>query len=111
MAPTRDVVLATIREIGSRTNDDDMFIFFYAGHGDSVIDLDGDEDDGKDEAFVLLDNFGFGSESTYLVDDEFAECLATSFSLNTRILIFTDCCHSGTIADLDRPDIAQHPVV
>ena len=29
-------VADTIRDIGSRTNDDDMFIFFYAGHGDNV---------------------------------------------------------------------------
>ena len=40
-----------------------------------VVDLDGDEDDGKDEAFVLLDSFGNGSESTYLVDDEFSKLL------------------------------------
>jgi hypothetical protein len=105
MAPTKEVVAATLKEIGSRTNDDDMFIFFYAGHGDSVVDLDGDEDDGKDEAFVLLDSFGRGSEDTYLVDDDFARLLADNFSTNTRILIFTDCCHSGTIADLDRTDI------
>jgi hypothetical protein len=112
MAPTKEVVAETIREIGSRTNDDDMFIFFYAGHGDNVVDLDGDEDDGKDEAFVLLDNFGFGSESTYLVDDEFAELLVESFSVNTRVLIFTDCCHSGTIADLERDDIyGERPIV
>jgi hypothetical protein len=110
-APTKDVVADTIRDIGSRTNDDDMFIFFYAGHGDNVVDLDGDEDDGKDEAFVLLDSFGNGSESTYLVDDEFSKLLVDSFQPNTRILVFTDCCHSGTICDLDRPDIQARPVV
>jgi hypothetical protein len=100
MAPTKHTVIQTLNEIANRTSNDDMFIFFYAGHGDNVVDTDGDEDDGKDEAFVLMDQFGHGSESSYLVDDDFADALI-EFPPGCRIMIVTDCCHSGTIADLD----------
>jgi hypothetical protein len=111
-APTKDVVIATMADIGSRCHGDDMFIFFYAGHGDNVEDLDGDEDDGKDEAFVLMDAFGNGNEDTYLVDDEFSDALVDYFPPGCRILIVTDCCHSGTIADLDNErKYGDRPVV
>lgn len=111
-APTKECVLATIADVGARCSGEDMFIFFYAGHGDNVEDLDGDEDDGKDEAFVLMDAFGNGNEDTYLVDDEFSDALVDSFPPGCRILIVTDCCHSGTIADLDNErKYGDRPVV
>lgn len=111
MAPTKEVVLASMKEIGSRCNDDDMFIFFYAGHGENVEDHDGDEDDGKDEAFVLMDSFGNCDESTFLVDDQFVEALVDYFPPGCRIMIFTDCCHSGTIADLEKDIIKDRAIV
>ena len=44
--------------------------------------------------------FGHGNEDTYLIDDDFSDALI-EFPPGCRILIVTDCCHSGTIADLD----------
>jgi hypothetical protein len=111
MAPTKETVVATLNDIAGRCTNDDMFIFFYAGHGDNVEDKDGDEDDGKDEAFVLMDRFGNGNEDTYLIDDDFADALI-EFPPGCRILIVTDCCHSGTIADLDNAEkYGERPIV
>lgn len=39
-----------------------------------------------------------------LVDDDFAEILDCAFYEETRILVITDCCHSGTLADVDTHD-------
>lgn len=70
--------------------------FHYSGHGASVRDTDGDEDDGNDETLVPLDYFQTG---TMIVDDEIKgvlKCLDETQSL----FCVLDCCHSGTGMDL-----------
>lgn len=32
----------------------DLFIVYYSGHGTSIVDKNGDEADGFDEAFCLM---------------------------------------------------------
>eukprot|EP00928_Gymnodinium_smaydae_P048119 TRINITY_DN32155_c0_g1_i1.p1 TRINITY_DN32155_c0_g1~~TRINITY_DN32155_c0_g1_i1.p1 ORF type:complete len:356 (+),score=79.71 TRINITY_DN32155_c0_g1_i1:69-1136(+) len=100
---TIDNVSRKIREIGARCEDDDFFVFYFSGHGVSVPDHDGDEDDGLDEAFVFCDRFGQISASTCMTDDDFAELMTDSMPKGLRIAVLTDCCHSGTIADFSNP--------
>lgn len=100
---TRKAVLEAIQQTCSRCQPDDYFVFFYAGHGTNVADTNGDEADGQDEAFVLVDGIGQVTADTLLVDDEFAEAICSSCHADVRILILVDCCHSGTVADLSRP--------
>lgn len=96
-------VCAEIVEVCARCKPEDYFVFYYAGHGDTVKDEDGDEDDGLDEAMVLVDASGkFHKTSTYLIDDEFAEVITSNIPEGVRVVIIMDCCHSGTIADLDK---------
>mmetsp|Transcript_116152 Transcript_116152/g.259636 ORF Transcript_116152/g.259636 Transcript_116152/m.259636 type:complete len:343 (+) Transcript_116152:106-1134(+) len=101
---TREAVLNAIQRMCSMCGPDDYFIFFYAGHGTNVQDVSGDEADNQDEAFVCVDRRGQVSADTLLVDDEFCKTVLESCQPETRILILTDCCHSGTIADLSRPE-------
>lgn len=110
---TKEAVLQAISEVGSRVTEDDYFIIYYSGHGTSINDEDGDEDDGKDEAFCFVDANGQISMDTLLTDDDFAEavCDATDDSPSARILILTDCCHSGTIADLDKDCWAEREAI
>lgn len=65
---------------------------FYTGHGASIEDEDGDEDDGYDEVMLFDDG--------YVLDDELCKYLIR-YAHGTRILLLTDCCHSGTMWDLD----------
>jgi hypothetical protein len=37
----------------------DSLFFMYSGHGTQVKDLDGDEDDGLDEAYILITTYNF----------------------------------------------------
>ena len=68
-------------------------VVYYTGHGASVRDTSGDEEDGLDEALVFDDDF--------IIDDELAELLANSDKKpNSRVLLLSDCCHSGSIYDL-----------
>lgn len=101
---TAENVRNTIYDVGSRCQEEDFFIFFYSGHGTNVADLTGDEADGQDEAFCFVDPSGHISLDTVMTDDDFSATVTSYVPLQTRILILTDCCHSGTIADLGRAE-------
>jgi len=74
---------------------EDQLVFFFAGHGSQVVDVDGDEEeDGVDEILCLWD-MDFDKPDTYLLDDDintFTQRLPEGASLT----IVFDCCHSGT---------------
>lgn len=99
---TKPNVLRAIANMGASCGPDDYFIFYYSGHGTSVEDEDGDEEDGYDEAYCLVNSQGKISRSTMLTDDEFAQALVDSTDEEVRIVVLSDCCHSGTMADLDK---------
>jgi len=100
--PTKDNITRAIEAIGNRLDDEDIFIFFYAGHGVEIPDEDGDEADGNDEAMATLDNENNMNFDTVFVDDDFSNCLLTNIPKSVRTLCFFDCCHSGSILDFDR---------
>jgi len=97
---TKDVVLQNLHQAASSCRPGDYFVFYYAGHGTSVKDTSNDEISGMDSAFVLVNSEGKPSLDTLLIDDVFSECLLAACSPSVRVLILTDCCHSGSIADL-----------
>jgi len=39
-----------------------------------------------------------------MTDDDFSELLLASFPKTTKILLISDCCHSGSIADFSKPN-------
>ena len=70
-------------------NRDDVFAFYYSGHGSQTDDISGDEKDGKDETIVLSD----GRINKHYIDDD----LYTHFNqIRAKKLIIFDSCHSGT---------------
>lgn len=64
---------------------------FYTGHGSYVRDRSGDESDGYDEV-MLFDN-------GYIIDDELANYLCR-YAHGQRIVLLSDCCHSGSMWDI-----------
>ena len=70
-----------------RMQDGDLLFMQYSGHGGSVPDQDGDEDDGMDETFVLYDG--------QVRDDELNR-LWQKLPAGVRVLFVSDSCHSGT---------------
>lgn len=99
---TPDGIRNAIFQVGSRCGPDDVFIFYYSGHGDKLPDQDGDEDDGFDEAICTVDAAGNCNQKTWLRDDDFSMYLV-SYVKAATVVILMDCCHSGTIADFGRP--------
>ncbi len=75
--------------------DDNVFIY-YSGHGLQVPDLNGDEDDRRDEAISMHDLAPAPSGwNGVLIDDRFAELLRGLNSEN--VVVIVDACHSGTV--------------
>jgi len=100
--PCRNNIKQQVAQIGHRCKPEDFFVFFYAGHGENVPDAPPmDEDDGTDEAFVTPGPNQEIAESMWLIDDDFVALIEKHLNPNTKVLCITDCCHSGTIVDID----------
>lgn len=97
---TRDAVLGAVRQMTSKCGPDDVFIFYFAGHGTHREDATGQAT--EEETFVLVDRNGQVSASTLLRGDDLASAILEGCKHETRILILTDTTFSGTIMDLGR---------
>lgn len=82
--------------ISSWTDDLDVVVFHYSGHGRQKPDLDNDEEDGLDEGLVPTDY-----KKTGIITDDILISIFKKFNPKTRILCIFDCCHSGSILDLN----------
>ena len=67
--------------------------FQYSGHGYYFRDRDGDEKDGYDECLVTSDNYA-------IMDDYLRSHLINRVRADSKLFCLMDCCHSGTILDL-----------
>lgn len=65
---------------------------YYVGHGTSVVDVHGDEDDGYDEAMVFADG--------NVLDDTLVDSLIDHKNNSNKVILISDCCHSGSIWDI-----------
>lgn len=83
--------LESFKNMSLRTSDE-LWIY-YSGHGNAIIDMNGDENDGKDSVILPSDYM----ENGYISDDDLYEWLR---DIKCKILMIFDSCHSGTIADL-----------
>ena len=112
---TRKAVIAAVKAAAKAMKAGDIFFLTYSGHGGQVPDFNGDEalddpNDFQDETLCLYDG--------QIVDDELY-ALWAAFPADSRVLVLSDCCHSGSnikarliadlVADAETPD--QRPRV
>ena len=91
------------------SDDNDIVIFYFSGHGSQIDDLDGDESDGKDEIIAPYDikkeGEGFNKKITnYISDDTLNEKLS-SINCEGMCLIFDSCYCNGLLGgknDIDK---------
>ena len=89
---TRAAVIGAIEDAAKSMKAGDIFLMSYSGHGGQVPDFNGDEalersDDFLDETLCLFDG--------QFVDDELY-ALWSAFPADSRVLVLSDCCHSGS---------------
>lgn len=94
---TKEGIVDEICKIAKQTHETSVehVVIHYSGHGSYMRDQSNDEKDGKDECLVPIDY----STAGLLRDDKINDLLKL-FHSNTKITCIFDCCHSGTIADL-----------
>ncbi len=88
---TRVAMLQALRQMVIESRPGDCLVFQYAGHGTHVDDVDGDENDGQDEALVPFDY----ESGSFLIDDDIGEII-NELPDGVNLTCFMDCCHSGT---------------
>lgn len=82
--------------IKTQTENVDQIWISYSGHGSYVKDTSGDEKDKKDEVIVPLDHRTKG-----VISDDLLNHIFSLMNPKTSCVSIFDCCHSGTILDLE----------
>jgi hypothetical protein len=95
--PTRDTIIYYMKTLIENAKSGDVLVFHYSGHGVQVRDTHGDEPTGFDEAIVPIDYLYNGIIS----DDIIFNDLISQVPEDVKLVAFFDCCHSGTICDLE----------
>lgn len=88
-AATTQAVVGELGRLADVATAGDLCLVTLSGHGGQVDDNNGDEQDSMDETWVLWDR--------QLCDDELYQ-MWSQFAPGVRILVFSDSCHSGTVA-------------
>ena len=86
-------VVNILKDYARNLNSKDTFVWYVSTHGTQVPDLNGDEEDGKDEAYVLYEAT-MHNEKGLLIDDETDRLLS---KIKAKKFVLNDTCHSGTI--------------
>lgn len=91
---TRSNVLRELQHAAQTLSSGDIFMLSFSGHGSQIFDENGDEKsngpgDVLDETWCLFD--------AQLLDDEIYAAFR-QFKPGVRVLMFSDSCHSGTVA-------------
>ena len=101
---TKQAIVSAFGALEEDCRAGDKVYVHFSGHGQQITDLDGDEMNGYDEAWIPYDakpSFAKGvyEGENHLVDDEVNRMLARikrKIGPSGRILVVVDACHSGT---------------
>ncbi|MBV5304294.1 MAG: caspase family protein [Chlorobium sp.] len=88
---TRANIMAGLKWLTTGAKAGDVLVFYYSGHGSQMIDVDGDEPDGKDETICPHDFATAGM----IKDDDLRKAF-TTLPAGVNLDVILDSCHSGT---------------
>lgn len=104
-------LLSAVAASAARCGPDDYFVFFFAGHGANVAEVTNDPADEGREAFVCVSQNGQMTRETFVTGDEFSQSVLQNCNALTRVVIITDCCHTGPVVDVTGQTWAGRQVV
>lgn len=103
-AATKKNILKAFEGLAAGLRSGDVAYIHFSGHGQQVSDLNGDEEDGFDEAWIPYDakkkyEVGVYEGNNHLTDDELNEIftrLRVRVGAKGKIIVVADACHSGS---------------
>lgn len=111
---TKAGIINAFESLSNKCERGDMVYIHFSGHGQQITDLNGDEDDGWDEAWIPYDAMYAYSNSykgeQHLIDDEIAMWMSkikSKIGTTGNLLLVVDACHSG---DSSRDDIEDDEI-
>lgn len=101
---TKSAILLSFENLCDKVLKDDVIYIHFSGHGQQITDLNGDEDDEYDEAWIPFDarksyEAGVYEGENHLIDDELNEIftrLRVRIGAKGKIVVVADACHSGS---------------
>ena len=102
-AATRKAIEDAFERLKESVSAGDVIYIHFSGHGQQVTDIDGDEPDGLDEAFIPYDarkvySSGVYEGENHIIDDDLNDWLSelkAAVGKNGKVLVSMDACHSG----------------
>ena len=97
-------ITKALSELAKESKKGDFVYIHFSMHGQPFEDLNGDEEDGWDEALIPVDAEMLYAEGVYegknhLLDDElevYFNDIRSKIGLEGQLLVILDACHSGT---------------
>lgn len=101
---TFDNITSQMSQFISKTRKGDIVYIHFSTHGQPVEDLNGDEEDGWDEAIVPIDAYKLYKKGVYegkkhLIDDQlnqYVKKLREKIGTSGFLYVVIDACHAGT---------------
>jgi len=98
--PTKARIQEGFRWLFDGAQEGDELFFQYSGHGSQCPDSTGQEPDGKNECICPVDCQDGPWPDYVILDNEIYDTFYGGLPEGVRCICIFDCCHSGTIADL-----------
>ena len=101
---TYDNIVNKISHFTNKTRKGDIVYLHFSTHGQPVEDVNGDEEDGWDEAIIPIDAYKLFKKGTYegdkhLIDDQlnkYIKKLREKIGPSGFLYVVIDACHAGT---------------
>lgn len=101
---TKQAITMNLEKLIQEAKAGDVIYIHFSGHGQQVTDIDGDENDNFDEAWIPYDACkkylaGVYEGESHIIDDElflYLTRLRNAVGKRGKIIVISDACHSGS---------------
>lgn len=115
---TKSAIVFSLESLAEKAAKGDIVYIHFSGHGQQITDLNGDEEDMFDEAWIPYDACKKYQAGTYegenhLVDDDINKLISNirdKVATSGKIIVVSDACHSGSGTrggDIDEDEVVR----
>lgn len=104
--PSKQNIINHINKIVALLKSGDTLFLHYSGHGTQIRAKDGNENlntdtRGEDDCICPCDFDNYNGPDGFVTDNVLKELLVNKIPKGAKLRAFFDCCHSGSILDLE----------